>query len=70
MSRGASFKRQCINMILELIRKEPGIGLKKLQAIMGVKVGLNPRRVSQYLEQLSIAGEIEEREGGFYIRKR
>jgi len=63
---GARLRRAYMRMLLEIIMENNGISLKKLEALAGWRVGLSPRRVREYLEQLTLAGLVEERDGGFY----
>ena len=44
-------------MIVEMIRREPGIRITKLQVLMAMKTGLTKKRISQYVKEL-VEGEL------------
>ena len=49
---GAAIRRERLMMIVEIIRREPGIRIKKIQLIMAMRTGLTNKRVSEYVKEL------------------
>lgn len=64
---GAAVKRERQMMILEMIRKEPGITIGRLQALVGFQIGLNPKTTGRYVEELVIVGRVEMVDQGFRV---
>jgi len=57
-------------MIVEMVRKTPGITISDIQTEMGWREGLTPRKVSEYVEILVQVGQIREEDQGFSVAER
>lgn len=44
-------------MIVEMVRRDPKIRIKKIQTLMAMKTGLTKKRVSEYVREL-VEGEL------------
>lgn len=62
---GAQRKRAALMKIVEMVRKDPGITIDRIQAEMAWREGLSPRRVSEYVATLVMVGQLKEDEQGF-----
>lgn len=62
---GAQRKRAALMKIVEMVRKDPGISIDRIQAEMAWREGLSPRRVSEYVETLVKVGQLMEDGQGF-----
>jgi predicted transcriptional regulator len=67
---GAGRKRSYMMMIVEMVRKEPGITIDRIRAEMAWRQGLSPRRVSEYVETLVQVGQIREDGQGFSVAEK
>ena len=54
---GAAIRRERLQMIVELVRKEPEIRIERIQVLMAMRTGLTPSRVSEYVQEL-VSGEL------------
>jgi len=54
-------------MIVELVRKEPGARIERIQVLMAMRTGLTPSRVSEYVRELVSGGLLAEVDGGFEV---
>lgn len=43
-------------MIIEVVRRAPGIRVNKIQVLMAMRTGLTKRRVSEYVKELVEGG--------------
>jgi hypothetical protein len=57
-------------MIVELVRKEPGARIERIQVLMAMRTGLTPSRVSEYVQELVRGGLLVGVDGGFEVVKR
>ena len=65
---GAALRRERIQMTLDVIRKQPGIHIGKIQIRMALKTGLTEKRVAQYVKQLVRGGVVVvDKNGGFRL---
>jgi len=64
---GAQRKKAALMKILELVRKDPGISIDRIQAEMAWREGLSPRRVSEYVETLVKVGQLKDDGQGFSV---
>ena len=53
---GAAIRRERLMMIIEMVRRNPGIRIKKIQVLMAMRTGLTKKRVSEYVKEL-VEGE-------------
>lgn len=67
---GAAIRRERLQMIVEMIRIEPGIRIEKIQIQVALRTGLTKRRVSQYVRELVEGEVIVEEEGRFKVASR
>jgi len=54
---GAVIRRERLQMIVEMVRRDPSIRIAKIQILMAMKTGLTRKRVSQYVKEL-VEGEL------------
>jgi len=67
---GAAIRRERLQMILELVRKEPGARIERIQVLMAMRTGLTAARVSEYVREL-VSGELlAEVDGWFEVVKK
>ena len=52
-------------MIVEMIRREPGIRIAKIQVLMAMRTGLTKKRVSEYVKEL-VEGELLIEDNGHF----
>jgi predicted transcriptional regulator len=67
---GAAIRRERLQMIVELVRKEPGARIERIQMLMAMRTGLTPSRVSEYVRELIRGGLLVEADGRFEAVKR
>jgi len=67
---GAAIRRERLRMIVELVRKEPGIRIARIQVLMAMRTGLTAARVSEYVQELVRGGLLAEVDGGFEVAKK
>jgi len=53
---GAAIRRERLQMIIEIVRRNPDIRIAKLQVVMAMRTGLTKKRVSEYAQEL-VEGE-------------
>ena len=64
---GAAIRRERLQMIVEIVRRDPDIRIERIQILMALRTGLTRKRVSQYVREL-IEGEVlVEDEGHFKV---
>ena len=68
---GAAIRRERLQMIVEMARREPSIRIAKIQVQMAMRTGLTKKRISEYVREL-VEGEllIEEEDHFKVARKR
>jgi len=67
---GAAIRRERLQMIIEIVRKEPGVRIGRIQAFMAMRTGLTAARVSEYTREL-VSGELlAEVDGRFEVVKK
>jgi predicted transcriptional regulator len=67
---GAAIRQERLQMIVELVRKEPGARIERIQILIAMRTGLTPSRVSEYVREL-ISGELlAEVDCGFEVVKK
>lgn len=54
---GAAIRRERLQMIVELVRKEPGVRIERIRVLMAMRTGLTAARVSEYVREL-VSGEL------------
>jgi len=54
---GAAIRRERLQMIVEIVRRKPGIRITKIQVLMAMRTGLTKKRVSEYVREL-VDGEL------------
>lgn len=64
---GAGRKRAWLRKIVELVRRDPGVTIDRIQAEMAWQEGLSPGKVSEYVETLVQVGQLKEEEKGFSV---
>lgn len=62
---GAAIRRERLQMIVEMIRREPGIRIAKIQVLMAMRTGLTKKRVSEYVKEL-VEGELLIEDNGHF----
>ena len=62
---GAAIRRERLQMIVEMIRREPGIRIAKIQVLMAMRTGLTKKRVSEYVKEL-VEGELLLEDNGHF----
>ena len=67
---GAAIRRERLRMIVELVRKEPGIRIARIQVLMAMRTGLTAARVSEYVQELVRGGLLVGVDGGFEVAKK
>jgi len=60
---GAAIRRERLQMIVAIVKKEPSIRIARIQILMAMRTGLTERRVAQYVQEL-VEGEFLVEEGG------
>ncbi|GAH97856.1 unnamed protein product [marine sediment metagenome] len=53
---GAAIRRERLQMIVEIVRREPGIRVGKIRILMAMRTGLTKKRVSEYVKELLEGG--------------
>ena len=67
---GAVIRRERLQMIIAIVRKEPGIRIGRIQILMAMRTGLTDKRVAQYVREL-VEGEVLVADGvGFRVVER
>ena len=54
---GAAIRRERLQMIVEMVRRDPRIRIEKIQILMAMKTGLTKKRISEYVKEL-VQGEL------------
>jgi len=67
---GAAIRRERLQMIVELVRKEPGIRISRIQILMAMRTGLTAARVSEYVQELVRGGLLVGVDGRFEVAKK
>lgn len=57
-------------MIVEMVRREPGIRITKIQVQMAMRTGLTKKRVSEYVKELVEGELLVEEEGHFKVARK
>jgi len=57
-------------MIVAIVRKEPSIGIARIQILMAMRTGLTKKRVAQYVRELVEGGFLVTEGGGFRVADR
>lgn len=65
LRNGAAIRRERLQMIVEMVRRDPTIRITKIQIIMAMKTGLTKKRVSEYVKEL-VEGELLIEENGHF----
>lgn len=64
---GAAIRRERLQMIIEIVRRNPGIRITKLQVDMAMRTGLTKKRVSEYVKELVEGERLIEDHGHFKV---
>jgi len=65
---GAAVRRERIQRIISIVKKRPGLHIRKIQTQMALQTGLTAKRVAQYTEELVLGGVIKvDSNGGFRL---
>lgn len=67
---GAAIRRERLQMIVEIVRREPGVRIARIQIMMAMRTGLTKRRVSEYVKELVEGELLIEEEGQFRVAER
>ncbi|HUW46795.1 MAG TPA: hypothetical protein VMW50_13480 [Dehalococcoidia bacterium] len=67
---GAAIRRERLQMIVEMVRREPGIRITKIQVQMAMRTGLTKKRVSEYVKELVEGELLVEEEGHFKVARK
>jgi len=67
---GAVIRRERLQMIVAIVRKEPGILIARIQILMAMRTGLTKKRVAQYVRELVEGGFLVTEGGGFRVADR
>ena len=54
-------------MIVEMVRRKPGIRITRIQVLMAMRTGLTKKRVSVYVKELVEGGLLIIDNGGFQV---
>ena len=54
---GAAIRRERLQMIIEMVRRDPSICITKIQVLIAMRTGLTKKRVSEYVREL-VDGEL------------
>ncbi len=64
---GIEARKRLMAQVLRVIANNPGLTIEKLEAIVGIDIGLSPRKLKEYLAQFVAAGKIVQTEKGFKL---
>jgi len=67
---GAVIRRERLQMIVAIVRKEPNIGIARIQILMAMRTGLTKKRIAQYVRELVEGGFLVTDGGGFRVADR
>lgn len=59
-----------MQMIVEIVRKDPGIHIERIQVTMALMTGLTKKRVSEYVMELVDGGLMSEEDTGFRLTEK
>jgi len=62
---GAAIRRERLQMIVEMVRRDPRIRITKIQVLMAMRTGLTKKRVSEYVREL-VDGELLIEDNGHF----
>jgi len=62
---GAAIRRERLQMIIEMVRRDPRIRITKIQVLMAMRTGLTKKRVSEYVKEL-VEGELLIEDNGHF----
>ena len=62
---GAAIRRERLQMIVEMVRRDPSIRITKIQVLMAMRTGLTKKRVSEYVKEL-VEGELLIEDNGHF----
>ncbi len=57
-----------MGQVLHFIELNPEMEIDKLEAVIGIEIGLSPRKIKEYLAQFVAAGRIVKTEKGFKLQ--
>lgn len=70
LRNGAAVRRERLQMIIEMARREPGIRITKIQVLMAMRTGLTKKRISQYVRELVEGELLLEDDGHFKVARK
>ena len=62
---GDAIRRERLQMIVEIVRRDPRIRITKIQVLMAMKTGLTKKRISEYVKEL-VDGELLIEDNGHF----
>ena len=65
LRNGAAIRRERLQMIVEIVRRDPRIRISKIQILMAMRTGLTKKRVSVYVKEL-VDGELLIEDNGHF----
>jgi len=67
LRNGAAIRRERLQMIIEMVRRDPSIRITKIQVLMAMRTGLTKKRVSEYVRELVEGEFLIENNGQFKV---